>query len=154
MAAKTTIEAMIARFDSVFATSSIGEAIMEAGGLRFGEIPADKALPFVGLGHGGTMAPEYHTESDYTEADKFSFEVHDTSLVNAEGIGTEIKKAFDLPGSAQAQAALPMDDARVISCRRTGYFATVDPNDDPQGRTVYIVTVEYEVTVRKTLGVN
>jgi hypothetical protein len=147
--ADTQIQAMIARFDS----STAGAMVTASGKLWFGEIPADKTLPFVGLAHGGS-SPEYNTEDTYDETDRFSFEVHDTDIENVERIATEIKKAFDLPGTNEAKAALPITNASTRSCERTNYVVTVDPNEDYRGQTVYIAVLEYTVIVRKTIGVS
>jgi hypothetical protein len=145
--AATQIEAMIARFDS----QPCGALVSTSGKLWFGEIPPDKVLPFVGLAHGGST-PEYNTEGDYEELDRFSFELHDTDLVRLEQYATAIKVAFDLPGTNEAKAALPIANAVFLSCTRTSYVVTVDPNEDYRGMTVYVALLEYQTRVRKTIG--
>lgn len=148
--AATTLQAVIARFDG----TTPGALTQLAGKLWFGEIPADKSLPFVGVAHGGTAPPEYNSEDDYLELDRFHFEVQDTSLVNVERIATEIKIAFDKPGSDEAHTAFPIDNAKCISCTRTSYMVRVDPETDPQGNSVYVAELDYELTVRKTKGLS
>lgn len=148
--ADTQLQAMIARFDQ----SPAYGRVAASGGLHFGEIPEGRALPFAAMAHGGVVDIELTTEDPYVETDVFTFFIMATSIVTVESIATDVKKAFDLPETNQASAALPVSQAFVIECCRTGYSVAVDPTDDPTGASVYTAVIPYRVRTRKTLRVS
>ncbi len=150
MAADTQLEAIITAFDGSPAKADVNDS----GGLWFGEVPSVKVFPFVGLADGGTGPPDYNTEDDYTEQTSFSFFVLHTDKHAAEATGTKIKQAFDKPGQHEAIQAFPMTNAVVTECLRQNYLVSVDPQPGPDDKTVFVVQIDYLMTVRKTKGTN
>src|SRR5262245_52885817 len=134
--ATTQIGAVVALFDSL--------ATGAAGGLWVGEVPEQQTtLPFVALQHEGAE-PEWYTERDYLEKDKFRFVVLHKPLSAAEDMATQIKTGFDWTTS------LLVANATIIKCERTGYrVAGAEPYRDPGGEVVYRVEVDYELWTRK-----
>jgi len=144
--ANTILGAIYQRFQSTVAASAA------SGGLWFNEVPEEKsAFPFVSLFDDGST-PDYTTENEYTEKEKFHFEVYAAGLSAVGNVVKQINRAFNLPGTAQAKTAFVVDGGEAIGCQlQRTVFASVGERGNT-GEMVFQGTISFELWVRYSLA--